>query len=285
MNRETRHSSQPPCPGPKLQQFQAHGRPIEFVRLISDRETAAHSHVFEVKIGAIHYALKVVRTYVWSYCAIDQSEQFRYYDLEEDELGLSDCENEDPDLPFQVDPFFAECRAFGRINEKSKNRKLAVECFGYLYISAEREVELWRRFQAGGWARPSEEYDLEVSQRQSFRAVVKQLVPEETTWNARIAKRILRNIKTLNALGVYVFDVRSQNIVGGKLVDFSASWTEPHVLFQTRDDDEVFSRKEEDLVMFDTMMEDLQIQNAPRARPNHEYCKKLRSVAAGLHRV
>ena len=38
------------------------------------------------------------------------------------------------------------------------------------------------------------------------------------------------------------------------------------------------NRKIEDLVMFDIMMEEQQVQDAPRALPNREYCKKLRSV-------
>lgn len=193
---------------------------------------------------------------------------------------MSDCETENADLPLQVDPFFAECRAFGRINEKGGNGQLAVQCFGYLYVSAERERELWKKFQAGDWGRPDEEYEQEISQRRPFRTIVKKLLCEETTWNFKTARKTLRNLKALNAIGVYIFDVRARNIKGGQFVDFSASWTEPHILFETRDIDEVNSRKEEDLVMFDIMMEEQQIRNAPRGLPNREYCEKLRRPAA-----
>lgn len=104
-------------------------------------------------------------------------------------------------------------------------------------------------------------------------------MPQQTTWNAATARKILRSLRALNAAGVYVFDVRARNFVGGQLVDFSASWTEPHVLFRTRDPDEVESRRKIDLARFDVMMVDQQIRNAPRGLPNRQYTAKLRSAA------
>lgn len=204
--------------------------------------------------------------------------QFRFYDIAEDEFGLSDIEIANPDLALQLDPFYAECRAFGRIKERSSNGALAVECFGYLYLPADREMEMEQRFQAADWDRPTEEYEVEALHRKPFRAIVKKLISAPTTWSAATAKRILHNLKALNASGVYVFDVRARNILGGQLVDFSASWTEPHVLFRTRDPDEIASRRERDLARFDVMMKDLQIRNAPRGLPNRHYTAKLRSA-------
>ena len=148
-------------------------------------------------------------------------DQFRFYQLEEDEPGLSDCEAENPDLQFQIDPFFQECRAFGRIIEKGLNGLLAVHCFGYLHISADRERELYRRFEVGGWNRPNREYEQDVARRSPFRAIVKELVPQETTWTLKTSRKILRNLKALNEIGVYIFDVKPPNITDGQFVDFS----------------------------------------------------------------
>ena len=269
----------PECAGPKLEQFPHCHLPVQFLRLLSDPETAAHSHVFEVKIGTDKYALKVVsRHHMLS--IISKSRQFRFYDIAEDEVGLDETEIADPDLAVQLDPFFAECRAFGRIKEQQGNGTLAVECFGYLHLPASREAELDQRFQQMHWDRPDEEYELEPSRRTSFRAIVKRLIPQQTIWNGATARKILRNLRALNAAGVYVFDVRAVNIVGGKLVDFSASWTEPHVLFRTRDPGEVESQRKMDLARFDVMMLDQQIRNAPRGLPNRQYIAKLRSAAS-----
>ena len=204
--------------------------------------------------------------------------QFRYYQLEEDELGLSDSEFENPDLPLQVDPFFAECRAFGRIIEHGENGLLAVECFGHLYVPAEREKELLKKFEIIDWGRPDQEYEQQASQRQPLRAIVKKFVSGETKWNSKTSKKILSNLKALNAIGIYVFDVRAHNMICGHFVDFSASMVEPHILFETRDREEVASRRKRDLNMFDVMMEEQQVKNAPRALPNARYVKKLRSA-------
>lgn len=268
----------PQCEGPKLEQFLDAHLPVEFIQLLSDHETAAHSHVFEVKIGAGKYALKVVCRHRTHHDSLN-SKQFRFYDIAEDELGLSDNEIKDPDLAIQLDPFFAECRAFGRIKEQRRNGTLAIECLGYLYLPADREMEMNQRFRATDWDRPSEEYEVESSHRKPFRAIVKRLILEPTTWNVVTARTILRNLRALNTSGVYVFDVRARNILGGQLVDFSASWTDPHVLFRTRAPGEIESRKERDLARFDVMMKDLQIRNAPRGLPNRQYTAKLRSGA------
>lgn len=275
-NSGRRLSGLPTCYGPKLDQFEHHHLPVHFIQLLSDPEAAAHSHVFEVNIGAHKYALKVVCNHRVSFDK-PKWKQFRFYDIAEDEFGLNEIELEDPDLILQVDPFFAECRAFGRIKEKDGNGILAVECLGYLHIPAIREAEMDQKFEELDWNRPSEEYEMEPSERTPFRAIVKRLISSQTTWNAATARGIKRNLKALNAAGVYVFDIDPRNFVGGQLVDLSVSWTEPHVLFRTRHPLEIKSRRKTDLSRFDVMMEDLQIRNAPRALPNPHYLRKLRS--------
>lgn len=267
----------PTCAGPKLEQFKHCHLPVQLIRLLSDPEAAAHSHVFEVKIGAENYALKVVCRHQPPFDK-PKGKQFRFYDIAEDEFGLDESEIEDPDLISQVDPFFAECRAFGRIKEKHGNGILAVECLGYLHLPAKQEAEMNQKFHGLDWDRPKEEYEMEPSERTPFRAIVKRFVSSQTEWNATTARKVKRNLKALNAVGVYVFDVEHRNFVGGQLVDLSASWTEPHVLFRTRHPREVQSRRETDLARFDEMMEELQIHNAPRALPNRQYTAKLRSA-------
>ncbi len=47
----------PTCDGPKLQPFSKKAVDVQFVRLLGD---GGQSHVFEVIIDGVHYALKVV---------------------------------------------------------------------------------------------------------------------------------------------------------------------------------------------------------------------------------
>ena len=50
----------PHCKGPKLGPFSSRPPRIDFIDYLSDPETAAHAHVFEVEIGGVRYALKIV---------------------------------------------------------------------------------------------------------------------------------------------------------------------------------------------------------------------------------
>lgn len=50
----------PQCDGPKLHPFSKRAVDIQFVRLLSDNEQDGQSHVFEVIIDGMRYALKVV---------------------------------------------------------------------------------------------------------------------------------------------------------------------------------------------------------------------------------
>jgi Kinetochore Sim4 complex subunit FTA2 len=79
-------------------------------------------------------------------------------------------------LIFQMDPFYAECRAYGCISANNRNRKVAVFCYGHTTISAERETELVEKFNILDWQRPLKEYDHPVAQRQPFRTIVKALM-------------------------------------------------------------------------------------------------------------
>ena len=104
-----------------------------------------------------------------------------------------------------------------------------MECYSYIAIVAERETELVTPpFEIDEWNRPEEEYEWPESQRQPFRVIVEKLV--------RSRKRLYRvaqirdDVLALQKIGVYVQDIREDNYVCGKLVDFSLAWTAPHSL-------------------------------------------------------
>lgn len=54
------HEMLPQCEGLKLHPFSNGSCDIQFIRLLSDDESALHSPVFEVIINGQRYALKVV---------------------------------------------------------------------------------------------------------------------------------------------------------------------------------------------------------------------------------
>jgi hypothetical protein len=78
-------------------------------------------------------------------------------------------------------------------------------------------------------------------------------------------------------MGVYPMDIRAPNYKDGLLVDFSVACTEPHFMFEIRPKWMVDVLKRQDLLMFEKMKRDENIQTWARALRNEEYCLRLRS--------
>ncbi|KAL8853717.1 MAG: hypothetical protein Q9221_001528 [Calogaya cf. arnoldii] len=263
----------PQCKGSKLHAFVDDDASLEFVRLLSDPGEDGAAHVFEVLIGGKPYALKV----------------FKYYDEEEDHLAMDESKRATLSQPVgggyiplhhldhYLDPFFNECRAYGKLVEKDLNGKVAVYCHGYLILPAQYEEDLEQQFEGLGWNRPFEEYDKPPADRQPLRAIVKELVPEDTDWKPRVAVKILRHLKMIRKLGIYVMDIKPENYKGGLLVDFSVALTEPHFIFDIKPAFQIQGYKNEDLRAFDAMMRDQQVRTTVRAFRNMQTTRKLRS--------
>jgi Kinetochore Sim4 complex subunit FTA2 len=196
---------------------------------------------------------------------------------------LTQIENDsvtDDTLICHTDPFYAECRAYGRIEEEKRQKKLrrdiAVPCYGFLGIAPEQEKMLMEQFGVRLWDGTEDEDFRKQAQGQPIRALMKELIEEETSLTDQTLKRMLRDLRALRRIGIYPRDIAARNYRGGRLVDFGASCTEPYVLFQICPKWQVDFWKTEDLAMFDEMIEDESIETEVRATPNHEYCKKLR---------
>ena len=176
-----------------------------------------------------------------------------------------------------MDPFYCECRAYGRLIETSLNGRVAVRCHGYLTIPAEKERELYKRFGVEDWNRPEAEYDLPIRKMPPLRAIVKDLVHQDEQLTEARFKMILRDLKKMHRIGVYPMDVRERNYRSGLLVDMSIAMTEPHYLFDIRPAWHVRVLKREGLVSFDSMVKKSGVLTWERAVRDKEYCKKLRS--------
>ena len=59
-------------------------------------------------------------------------------------MGKKEESISDDLLQAHMDPFYNECRAYGRLEEANLNGKVAVRCHGYMTFPAEDEEELVR---------------------------------------------------------------------------------------------------------------------------------------------
>ena len=269
----------PTCEGPKLKPFHIKAI-VKFKRLLSDKDSDGHAHVFEASIGTSSFAIKIVRAYPpCNYAEVLLLPQFKFYDIEEDRDCLLDRENaqiSDNLLHAHSDPFYNECRAYGRLEEKKLNGKVAVRCYGYIPISADKEEQWEREFGIVGWDRPGDEYDKPVSQRQPFRAVVKDLVLKDIPLTAKVADKMLADLKRMRRVGIYPGDIVLRNYKAGLLVDFSTARTEPFYLFDLRPGRQTHLIKITDLYMWEEMRKENNLNTRTRAVRDEEYCAKFR---------
>jgi hypothetical protein len=196
--------------------------------------------------------------------------QFKFFDPETTRAQLIPAVNariSSDDIIGQTDPFYAECRAYGRIQQRKRKIPIAVPCHGFITIPATVEPELARRFGASEWDHQESELVKPLLRRKPFRALVKELVEEEPDVTESLIKRMLKDLRALHSLGIYVMDVKIENYVGGKLVDFSVSCTEPHHVFRDdlRSEDDIRALKNMDYDEFDAMISELGVETKVRA--------------------
>ena len=189
-------------------------------------------------------------------------------------------------MAYHTDPFYAECRAYGRVNDNKKKgsvtREIVVPCHGFLFLKDKDKALLRER----GADFAEEQLDHALARRTigtyQVRAIVKSLASRESGVSLDGLGGILRDIRLLNKLKIYNRDIRIENFKDGRLVDFGSSLTEPNCLleaFDREDKDEARDTRLQDLVLFDNMVEEQDITTSVRAMPNVEYCQKLRSWA------
>ena len=184
-------------------------------------------------------------------------------------------------IRFQSDPFYNECRAYGRLVECNVNGKVAVRCHGHMAIPAATEEELARRFEVYEWDRPEDDSQLPVAKRQPFRAIVKDLVDDDRPLNEENLIRMRRDLLKMHRLGIYPQDVRERNYGGGLLLDFSIAITKPHWVFEVKKPWWIDTVKQEDMNMLQVIMLESGVKTWARAVRNREYCMKLRGCPDG----
>lgn len=175
-----------------------------------------------------------------------------------------------------MDPFHSECRAYGRLIEKDLNGEVAVRCHGYLALPATLEARLAEEYHVHAWDRPQSEYRKRVHRRPPFRAILKDLVTEDIPFTEKLVIKMLRDLKRMRRVGVYPMDIEARNYKGGLLIDFSIAVTIPHYLFEIKTRKRIRRMKRQDLVGWESLVENEGIQTWTRAVRNEKYVKTLR---------
>lgn len=274
----------PLCEGPKLQPYHNAMAVVKFRRLLSTSDTEATSYVFEVSIDSELFALKMVSYSVTSPCSgavysqVPRA-QFKFYDESEGRAALSKAESRMVPRDILVahdDPFYNECRAYGRLEQANLNGKVAARCYGYIAIPAEREDYLDTKFNVGVWNRPEGEYAKPAKQRQPFRGILKELLHGDRRITHRVAKKMLSDLQSIRVLGIFPLDITAENYKAGLLIDMSIAVTKPNFIFDIRPKWQVQQMRTADLRAFDSMMEELGVKTWVRALPKKETVDKLR---------
>lgn len=191
------------------------------------------------------------------------------------------------EVTYHMDPFYAECRAYGRIKQgrvpgtRKLTRDVAVSCHGFLFLK-DRDKELLKQ---RGIDLEEQYLDVQAGQIDQARAIVKELIPPAighgiTSKNVRY---VLSDIRCLKMLKIYNGDVRLENFMGRKLVDFGYAITEPHCILNALDEggkgnkEEARDTRMTDLVMFDDMIAEEGFKTKVKGVPNQSYRQRLRS--------
>ncbi|KAI1361615.1 kinetochore Sim4 complex subunit FTA2-domain-containing protein [Xylaria arbuscula] len=273
VNRRLLSSSElPPCDGPKLHAFRYRNDPIEWLELIDDRSKDANfsrqGYVFKVKIRSEIYAMKVFKFF--------DPNTYRWLLGPDDGLRVSEEE-----LGFHTDPFYAECRAYARLQEAREKEGLKrsdfAECHGFMALTKKDATYLERDLGIDLWGSPliTEEYRSEA-EGSPVRAIIKDLVTSDPLVDEKLLKRMLKGIRWINKHDVLIADVRLDNYKGGVLVDFGTAWTKPHCRWNPLPSHEKEDIHLVDVSQFQDIVDDLGFGEHLRSATNYEYKQKLR---------
>lgn len=191
-------------------------------------------------------------------------------------------------LCWYSEPFNAECRAFGRLQETGREA-LALKCFGYVLLTEENERDITERFlgfnettgtevhfngHGSETAFPTDFLDLRSlfpttgGRPPPLRGILKTFGEEDDQLRPAKARQLLNNIVKLHQLGIFFVDVSMRQYTNVKIAHFSTAFTIPHFLSNpelnaqitteqmTLMEESVFEFAYLDYFEFDTMIEE-----------------------------
>ncbi|KAI0095527.1 kinetochore Sim4 complex subunit FTA2-domain-containing protein [Nemania sp. FL0031] len=243
----------PLCPLPAIHPFKHQEASIEWGERLDEIPGSSEevkSFVFKVKINSELYVLKI----------------FNFFDPEDAKWEAGSELGEDYPLEKAIaytDPFYAECRAYGRIKEAEDKgevrEKLATKCHGYIFL--DKDAQNWLEGEGIdlGTEWLNDEVVSIIAGGGRPRALVKDFesagpgLDEQTEQQIRT---IFRRVCLLNNLGIYNRDVRAENFRNGWLVDFDTSYTLPHDIYNALPPSEAEDTQAEDVAKFEDMIEE-----------------------------
>jgi len=182
------------------------------------------------------------------------------------------------DVSHHQDPFYCECRAFGRLRETGRE-DLAVQCYGYIVTDPKHEEDVLSQFGIADWDRSEED------QGQPIRAIVKEIIESDFYFVPKMIPKMMKQLKEINSLGIQVWDVKADMYLGGVLLDLSQARTVPHYQLDLElglwSKDSILKEGSEDYESFDAHViedwnEDHDEQIWVRFWPNRRYRRQLR---------
>ncbi|KAI0545829.1 kinetochore Sim4 complex subunit FTA2-domain-containing protein [Xylaria curta] len=261
------------CPPPMIHPFKDQKPSIEWGERLDatpESDSDATNFVFKVKINSEPYVLKVFK-FIDPLSAIGElrSQLRETYPLEK--------------LIVYTDPFYAECRAYGRINEAVDRgeirEKIAAKCHGYIFLNADDEKWLTSHGIDLGIEILNDELRQIVGGGGKPRAIVKDFEiagPDLEKQTPQQIRRSFRSIWQLNQLGIYNRDVRAENFRNGWLVDFDTSYTLPHDIYSTLPPFEVAATRGGDEAKFDEMLEEAGLDMRFHGKKRYNFRPRLK---------
>lgn len=125
------------------------------------------------------------------------------------------------------DPFYAECRAFGRLQETG-HESLAVKCHGYVLLDEKHEELLMPMIDKPSRMFGDRPFYSNIGNPPApIRCIIKDL-GGQSRLTRQLAQRVFEDIKALHQLGIVSMDMKLEQLIDGKIADFSVAKTLPH---------------------------------------------------------
>ncbi len=222
----------PDIRGPKLSQFNGDISNARFIKLLGSHSgSEGHGRVFQILWNKRTYAVKIVREVKGGMKLLTKRHlQFKFVAIEDirRDMFVEQHLISDYVARHHLDPFFAECRAFGHLAREGKDDKLAVRCYGYLHIPKSVEHQIGQQFGIYDWNRSPGDSD------QPLRGIVKDYITYPSLRGRSTFASMRNKLLELNKMGIFNMDIREENYLGGRLFDFSVAITIPHLSFSAK---------------------------------------------------
>ena len=136
-------------------------------------------------------------------------------------------------------PFYRECRAYGRLKELQLER-LAAKCHGYIELDKKHQEELGEWDEHGLCEIESSHISDEplwgIVKEVEEATITKKPLPGkdpedhdmELTINNITIPKMIRNLRKMHQVGIWVRDCHQGNWRNGRVIDFSSALTMPH---------------------------------------------------------